>query len=401
MYGLRILKHKLWMGTVSLVSKMVKNPRPMVLVGENSSQQLCQLIAGYDVKQLLLVTDKDLENLGLHQACINALEEEGINVCVYSNVSPNPTIEQMQQGIDLAKQSDCDAVLAIGGGSPMDAAKVIAAGVTNAMSISAMEGAFKLKQKTLPLFAIPTTAGTGSEVTVAAVVTDTQAKRKYTVADTKFVPQATALDPTLMVGLPPKVTAATGVDALTHAVEAFISTRANEDVKRDAKIAIKLIFSHLETAYHNGSDIKARQAMAVASYHAGIAIADAGVGYVHAFAHQLGGMYHVPHGLANAVILPYVLDYSFDSIVDELAELAVLIGMDGAASGKQDLAEGFIQKVRLLCTNLALPNKVPEIQQQDIPVIVDRAITEAFDYFAVPKYMTYPQATRFVEALSV
>lgn len=398
MYTLKVLKHKLWMKVIGLVLRLLKSPRPMVLVGEDSSVRLAKLVASKGAKHVLLVTDRDLVNLGLHEKCHRTLAAAGVEVTVHSNISPNPTIEQIEEGVSLGKRAGCDTVFALGGGSPIDAGKIISARLTNDVTTESLEGFLKVKNKPLPFYAVPTTAGTGSEVTQGAIVTNTQQQRKYSIGDAKLVPLATALDPVLMRGLPPTVTAATGMDALTHAIEAYVVTFATSEVRENASIAVKLIFDNLREAYNNGENLEAREAMAVAAYHGGMAITDAGVGYVHAMAHQLGGIYHVPHGLANAVLLPHVLDFSKNHVTRQLAELARLIGLEG--SGEVDLAEGFIREIRKLNRDLGLPATLPEIQSRDIPRIVDRAIEEAFAASGVPCYMRPAQGAEILRALS-
>lgn len=396
MFLLNVLRHRMLMKFYGVAARFMPNPRPMVFAGSGSSVRLCQLIRGYGVDRVLLVTDAALVKFDLHRQIVEHLQRLGVEVRVFDQVEPNPTEQQMNAGIAIAKAFEANAVLAVGGGSPMDAAKIIAAGVTNDMPIARMEGAFKLKKRPLPLFAVPTTAGTGSEVTIAAVVANTEQRRKYTVADTKMVPYATALDPDLMLGLPPHVTAATGMNVLTHAVEAFICTRANESVRINARVAIGLVFKHLRTAYRSGSNVDAREAMAIASYHAGMAISDVAVGYVHAIAHQLGGLYHVPHGLANAVILPHILQFSKDKVITQLAELALLIGAGEETESSIVLAQRFIDEVRLLSRDLDIPGALPVIESKDVRLIVQRAMTEAFTFFAVPKYMNAEEGARLV-----
>ena len=398
MSALQIAKHKLKMALIAAM-KPAHLPQPTLLVGEGSSLRLCRQIATRGLKKLMLVTDADLVRIGLHKEIVATLEKEGVEVTIYSEITPNPTIEQMNQGISVGKQNQCSGILALGGGSPIDAAKIIAAAITNDMPVTEMEGLAKIKQPPLPLFAIPTTAGTGSEATIASVVTNTQEQRKFTVANMMLVPLSAALDPALMVGLPPAVTAATGVDVLTHAIEAFVATSAKDKTKDDARLAVRLTFRSLREAYNNGSNLLAREDMAMASYYAGVAIADAGVGYVHAIAHQLGGLYHVPHGLANAVVLPHVLDASKGAITAELAELAQLVGLGNSGDSDAVLADHFIQAVRELNRDLGLPEFLKEIRREDVPLIVDRAREEAFNYFAVPKYLSLDEGRALVQKL--
>jgi len=310
-----------------------------------------------------------------------------VNCIVYDGIEPDPTHLQIEGGIALAKQHDCDAVLAVGGGSPIDAAKIIAACVSNKAAVADLVGNFKVKLPPLPLYAIPTTAGTGAEVTVAAVVTDTVARAKTPVVDGKLVPVMAALDASLMSGLPPHVTAATGMDALTHAVESFISDFANDETRPLSIAAVKLIFANLGRAYAEGQDLDARQAMAIASTYAGMAFSRASVGYVHAIAHNLGGIYHTPHGLANAIVLPHVLDFSRDAAAAKLAELACAIGAGEKHEEPTVLAQRFIDRVRQLAREVGIPERLEALRGADVPMLAERAMTEAQGFYPVPRFM--------------
>ena len=379
-------KHKVNMTILNTILKMLKIPPPDMFIGANSSLQMCRTIPSHGVKHVLLVSDKDLFRLNLMQGCADTLEQAGVKVTRFDNISPNPTEEQIQDGIDAAKRCGCDAVLGFGGGSPMDASKLIACGVTNSLTVPQMEGAFKFKNKWLPLFVVPTTAGTGSETTVAAVVASTKEERKYTVADGKLMPVAAAVDHMLMVGIPANITAETGMDALTHAIESYISTRPSEASKKAGRIATSLVFKYLERAYKDGSDLEAREGMAYASFQGGASLV-AGAGYVHGIAHQLGGIYHITHGLANSVILPHVLDYSIKEASKDLAELADVIELDTAGKSEMEKARMFIDAVKELSASLNIPTHFEQIKQEDVARIYTGAQAEAMAIFGVPKYM--------------
>jgi alcohol dehydrogenase len=400
-WALRIAGHKARLQLFNVAGAVLSLKEPRLFVGPGSVERLASHVASFDVGRLLLVTDSGITELGLHSSCKERLEELGTEVVVYDDVSPNPTERQIEGGIARARREHCGGVLGFGGGSPMDAAKLIAAGATNDKPVAKMEGTFKVRKKPLPLFAVPTTAGTGAEVTFAAVVTDEAERRKYPVADPKLVPLAAALDPELMVGLPPQITAHTGMDALTHAVESYVCTRANEDSERAGKVTVKLIFDHLVDAFENGSDLEAREEMALAAYEGGVAFSSVGLGYVHAIAHKLGGLYHVPHGLANAVLLPHVLDYEKDACSGRLADLARVAGLDGnGAASDQALADRFIDAIRELERKLELPETIEQIESSDVPAIASAAVDEAFSLYAVPKYMRQADAERIVRAIS-
>jgi alcohol dehydrogenase class IV len=268
----------------------------------------------------------------------------------------------------------------------MDAAKVIAAAATDPRPVEKLEGLLRVRKAPLPLFAIPTTAGTGSEVTLAAVVSDSQTHEKKFFVDPKLLPMMTALDPTLMVGLPPHITAATGMDALTHAVESWLATTSTPQTEAYARVAIKLIFEHLPTACSKGDDIEARKSMALASYYAGLAFTRTSVGYVHAIAHTFGARYGTPHGLANAIALPHVLEFSKSAAVDRLARMAELIGVAGGSDAEK--AGAFIEAVRALKEKVGIPATLDALVASDIPGIAAHALAEAHMNYPVPRYMS-------------
>lgn len=269
----------------------------------------------------------------------------------------------------------------------MDCAKAAAARVTNPkIPVKKMRGVLKLHHKLPPFFAVPTTAGTGSETTLAAVVTDTATHEKNAINDPRLKPKFAVLDPELTVGLPPHITSTTGMDALTHAVEAYIGKSNVKSTEAYAEKATKMIFENIETAYADGKNIDARNNMLKASFYAGQAFTRAYVGYVHAIAHNLGGHYGVPHGLANAIILPYVLEYYGESAHKRLAKLAVIAGVKTDGTDKEK-AEAFIEAIKTLNKNMNIPDKFDMVQEKDIPVIVERALKEGNPLYPVPKIM--------------
>jgi alcohol dehydrogenase class IV len=248
---------------------------------------------------------------------------------------------------------------------------------------------FRVRRPPLPLFAIPTTAGTGSEVTLAAVVSDPATHAKKFFVDPKLLPRMAALDPGLMTGLPRAITAATGMDALTHAVESFLSRTSTRQTEEWASAAVRLIFANLPRACANGSDLEARKAMALASYYAGLAFTRTSVGYVHAIAHTFGAYYRIPHGRANAIALPHVLEFSKDAARERLARLAGLIGRGGASEAEG--AEGFITAVRELMAEIGIPRTLDALREGDIPAIARQALAEAHLNYPVPRYMSQPE----------
>jgi alcohol dehydrogenase class IV len=270
----------------------------------------------------------------------------------------------------------------------MDAAKVIAYAAANKVAPAKLAGYFKGLRSPVPIYAVPTTAGTGSEVTVAAVISDPEGQKKLVVADTRLVPTMAALDPSLMTGLPPAVTAATGMDALTHAIEAFVGQWATDYTDRMAIAAVGLIHENLRTAYHEGRNLEARERMALAATYAGLAFTRANVGYVHAIAHQLGGRYHTPHGLANAIMLPHVLRFLAPAITKRLARLAVAARIGNETERPAALARKFLESIATLNHDLGIPASVPGLKEKDIPGLAKAACWEADTNYPVPKYMS-------------
>ena len=397
--ALKLFLHRLQLLVLQLVISVMSGRKPILLSGPGSAAQLCTSMAGLGARRVLVVTDAVLVKIGLIAPLLEALQAAGVACAVYDGVEPDPTHAQIETGIALGREHGCDAVLAVGGGSPMDAAKIIAACLANDCRVADLVGNFKVKKAPLPVYAVPTTAGTGSEVTAVAVVTDTVTRTKTPVVDGKLVPVMAALDSSLMAGMPPAVTAATGMDALTHAIESYISGFANNDTRPLSIAAVKLIFANLGKVCANGADLEARQAMALASTWAGFAFTRASVGYVHAIAHNLGGLYHTPHGLANALVLPHVLDFSREAAAAQLAELAVAIGAGTPAEPVAARAQHFIDRVRALARETGIPETLDALRAADIPVIARRAMDEAQGFYPVPRFMVQSECEALLAKL--
>ena len=360
---------------------------PTLLEGPGSIRKLPEFIKSKGLNKVLIVTDKGLMGLHLLDSLFEELDKAGVEYVVYDGTQPNPSIENIEDARALYVDNNCQGVIAFGGGSPMDCAKAAAARVTNPkISVRKMRGVLKLHHKLPPFFAVPTTAGTGSETTLAAVVTDTATHEKNAINDIRLKPRFAVLDPELTVGLPPHITSTTGMDALTHAVEAYIGKSNVKSTEAYAEKATKMIFENIEKAYTNGKDIEARDQMLKASFYAGQAFTRAYVGYVHAIAHNLGGQYGVPHGLANAIILPYVLEYYGETAHKRLAKLAEIAGVKTTGSDKEK-AEAFIEAIKTLNKNMNIPDGFDMVQEKDIPVIVERALKEGNPLYPVPKIM--------------
>lgn len=383
-----ILKAKAQLVGIKLVTRVVPAPRPLVFVGKDSSIQLCSTIHQLGVKRVLIVTDKVLEGLGVIQPIQSTLKELGTEPVIYSGVTPDPTISVIENGAQMLRAERCDGVLAVGGGSSIDTAKIIALAGANSKTPRQLIGIMKARKPSLPLFVVPTTAGTGSEVTIGAVISDNETHKKSLVIDPKVVPLAAALDAKIMQGMPATVTADTGLDALTHALEAWISDFATEGSDYYAGAAIRLIFQSLRIAWSDGKNLEAREAMALAAHYAGLSLNLAGIGYVHAIAHQLGAYYGVAHGRANAIVLPYVLDFNRQVSERRLAKLARLTGMCESAADDRIAADTLVNHVKSLIRDLNIDKRIPTMNEQQFSSIVTAARDEAHGTYAVPKYMS-------------
>ncbi|HET9694461.1 MAG TPA: iron-containing alcohol dehydrogenase [Steroidobacteraceae bacterium] len=394
LFQLRLLAYRLLKPFLWPVSRVVAIPRPTLFVGRGAAVRLCTSIGQFGFRRVMIVTDAVLVKLGLVEPLQRALEAQGIAVAVHDGITPDPTYPVLAAGHEAVKAHGSDAILAVGGGSVIDAAKVVAAMAVTGKTPAQLVGMLKVSKPMLPLFAIPTTAGTGSEVTVAAVVTDPVVHAKAAVIDPKLVPMAAALDAELMRGMPKSITAATGMDALTHAIEAYLNRWPHAETALHCTAAVRMIFGNLRRAYDNGDDLEAREAMALASFYAGLAFTKAYVGYVHAFSHKIGGMYGVPHGLANAITLPYVLDFLKDEprARDGLAELAVVIGAGSATEPREVLAQRFVDRVRDLNRAVGIPDKLAALKPADVPEIARAAMIEASRDYPVPKVMALAES---------
>jgi len=370
------------------VTRWLPIPQPTLLVGPGSAARLGELIAGFGHRKPLLVTDAVIARLGLAAPMTAALQAAGVEFVVFDAVTPDAPIPVIEQGLALFRSEQCDAIIALGGGSVIDAAKVIGLAAANHKPPAALAGYFRGLHGPVPIYAVPTTAGTGSEVTVAAVISDTEAGRKLVVADTRIVPDMAALDPTLMVGLPPAVTAATGMDALTHAVEAFIGGWATPFTDRMALAATAMIWQQLPRVFRDGHDLAAREKMALASTFAGLAFTRANVGNVHAIAHQLGGRYHTPHGLANAMLLPSVLRFSLRQTAARLAALARRVGLHADGDDNDALASQFIDAVQAMNDALGIPRTLAALREGDVAGLARAACHEADFNYPVPRRMS-------------
>lgn len=373
---------------------------PTLLSGEGSINKLPPLIKEKGLNKVLIVTDKGLMNLHLLDSLFEGLKKEQIEYVIYDNVQPNPTIDNVEECKDVYLNNNCQGIIAFGGGSPMDCAKIAAArAVKPKQPVRKMRGYLKIHKKLPPFFAVPTTAGTGSETTLAAVISDPKTHEKNAIADIVLRPKYAVLDPNLTLGLPPHITSTTGMDALTHAIEAYIGKSNVKSTINYSLEAVKLIHSNLEKAYQNGHDIEARNNMLKASYLAGCAFTRAFVGYVHAIAHNLGGMYGVAHGLANAVVLPYVLSWYGKSIYKPLANLADLINLTDKNMSNEEKAKAYINEVKCMNKRMNIPEKFDFIKEEDISILVKRALKEGNPGYPVPRIMNEDECEKIIRQL--
>ena len=357
---------------------------PETLEGAGAVKQLPELIRKKGYNKVLVVTDKVLMDLGLPKGMLDAMDAAGIEYVVYDGVQPNPTDRNVNEGLKLFRESGCQAMVAFGGGSPMDCCKGIGAmAVKKGKTVEQLQGLFKVLHRIPTIFAVPTTAGTGSETTVAAVITNEKTHHKASMNDTSLMPKYAVLDPELTVGLPPKVTSTTGMDALCHAVECYTNNTYNSKLeKKLAEDAVKLIYDNIYTAYCDGSNLEARQNMQKAAFYAGRAFTRGCVGYVHAIGHTLGGLYGTPHGLAMSVILPHVMRQFGSAAHERLARLAEVCGMTGANDAEK--AEKFISWIEELKAKMNIPAGLDVIKDEDVPQIIAWAMKEANPLYPVP-----------------
>jgi alcohol dehydrogenase class IV len=381
-----------------LLRLLPRNP-PVVFTGLNSALVLCEQVAILGFKRVLIVTDNFLGSSGILDGIKAKLADGGVEFVVYDGVLPDPSFDKVQEGEAMYRRESCEAVIAVGGGSVLDAAKMVSMLHTNPGPLKKFDGIQKSKRPGAPLFAIPTTAGTGSEITLAAVITDPDTHRKVPVVDSKMIPGYVALDADIMKGMPPGITAATGMDALTHAVESYLSKASTEGTEVQARAAVRLIFKYLVAAYHDGSNMEARDGMALAAFYAGAAFGKTSVGYVHGIAHQLGRVCGTPHGNANAMVLPEVLSAYGECVHPRLADLARLVELGEPGATDRQLAGAFIDAIVEMRREMELPLQPKDLKAHDVPGIIDEALKEAGGLYPVPRYMSADEVRHIVNRL--
>lgn len=349
------------------------------LLGAGALEDSVEEIKEMGLKKALIVTDKVLVSVGLVNKLTILLEDNGINYVIYDETQPNPTVKNVEDGEKLLHHENCDFVISFGGGSPHDCAKGIALVGANGGSIKDYEGVNISKKPQVPLIAINTTAGTASEMTIFCIITDEERHVKMAIVDKNTCPIIAVNDPNLMMDMPKTLTAATGMDALTHAIEAYVSTAATPVTDACALQAVKIISKHLKTAVDNGHNEEARSQMAYAEFLAGMAFNNASLGYVHAMAHQLGGFYDLPHGVCNAILLPHVQSFNKKVAGKRLRELAEAIGGDITNLNDDEGADLFLDIIKKLSTSVNIPTGLRDlnVKEEDFPILADNALKDA------------------------
>lgn len=399
--------YKMWcrtyQGVMKIACYLLPWRKPKLLSFDDGVSGLPKYIKDLGYERVLLVASNSVLNKsGLLNGFLQEIENNKMSVKIFDKVTPNPTIQNVEDALTLYRDGNCQVIVTVGGGSPMDCAKAVAGRVARPKkSVEKMKGLLKIMKKTPPLFAVPTTSGSGSETTLAAVISNPATNEKYAINDVSLIPSYAILDPKMTVGLSPEFTAATGIDALTHAVEAYIGNSNTKETREMALKATQLIFKSLFDAYTDGTNIEARRNMQLASYYAGIAFTRAYVGYVHAIAHTLGGFYHTAHGLANAVILPYVLEAYGESAYKPLAELADAVNITAQGDDEGTKANKFIQAIRKMREDMNIPDKFDFINKNDIPKMAERAAKEGNPLYPVPKLMDKDELAELYNKISV
>lgn len=361
-----------------------------------SCSELGGIFAKEKTQFVLVITDEGIVKNGLTAPLETVLKQNKVKYIIYDKTQPNPTVKNVEDALALYHQYNCDSLIAIGGGSAMDCAKAVGArAVYPKKPLNKMGGILRVLRKLPTLIAIPTTAGTGSETTLAAVITDSDTHHKYALMSFPLIPHYAVLDASLTYTLPPHMTSTTGMDALTHAVEAYIGCSTSRETRRLALEATKLVFENVEKAYADGHDHTARENMLHAAYKAGVAFSKSYVGYIHAVAHSLGGRYGTPHGLANAVIMPYVLEKYGTCVYKKLHRLGVAAGVCSKTDTSEDGAKKFIASIRALNAKMNIPDKIMGINQEDISEMASHAEKEANPLYPVPKLMTKEELENF------
>lgn len=387
----------------ALYIKLLKEPKQVVYTGDNSVFKLVKELKKQQKSNVFVATDKNISKLNLVGELLNTLKINNINYYLFDEIESDPSIETVEKGFNSYNENHCDCIIAMGGGSVMDCAKVIGARVSDpkrsVLKLKRLIGG--VRKFNVPFMAIPTTSGTGSENTLYALITNKETKQKYPLFSNKYIPSHVALDAKLTVNLPLKITAYTGMDALTHAIEAYVSVSAKffKKDKQEGLEATKLVLDNLVKVYEEPTNLKYRENMLVASYKAGLAFRRISIGYVHNFAHRMGELYHIPHGLANAIILPYILEYMLPTSYDKLSKLAIYCKLGNKDEDKKELAVKLINKIKEMNKLMKVPTTIKEIKEEDYPLLTKRILKESY-MCGNPRLMSKKDVRSMLDKLS-
>lgn len=371
------------------------------LMGAGCLVEAADAVVGYGFKKALIVTDKVLNKIGMVKQVSDLLNERNIETVIYDGTQPNPTIKNVDAGLTLLKENNCDFVISLGGGSPHDCAKGIALVATNGGHIADYEGLDVSKKPQMPLISINTTAGTASEMTRFCIITDEESHIKMAIVDKNTTPIMSVNDPKLMLAMPASLTAATGMDALTHAIEAYVSIAATPVTDAVAIKAMEMIQANLRAVVADGENLEAREQMAYAQFMAGMAFNNASLGYVHAMAHQLGGFYDLPHGVCNAVLLPHVQRYNAQVCPERLRDVAKALGADVENLTAQQGADKAIELIQQLSRDVNIPTGLEQLgaKVEDLPTLATNALKDACG-FTNPKQASHQEIVEiFTQAM--
>ncbi len=348
--------------------------------GPGARKVLPEVVQRLNKVKALVVTDKGLIQFGVAKMVTDVLDEAAISYDIFSDVKPNPTVSNVKAGIESFKKAGADFIIAIGGGSAMDTAKGIGIVINNPEfdDIVSLEGCAPTKNKSVPIVALPTTAGTAAETTINYVIIDENKQKKMVCVDPNDIPAVAIIDAELMYSLPKGLTAATGMDALTHAIEGYITKGAWEMSDMFEIEAVRMIARYLPVAVNEPSNPEGRNGMAVAQYIAGMAFSNVGLGLVHGMAHPMGSLFDVPHGVANALLLPTIMEFNMPACLDKYPEIAKAMGVDTSGMSKKEAAQAAVDAVRALAVKVGIPQHLSElgISSADIPALAEQAISD-------------------------
>lgn len=394
MYSLAKLK----VGMAKHVIFALKKPTPVTYIGAGRINKLPEILMMNNAKKVFIIASNTVTKKGLLNQVFAEMKEKGIEYIIYNGVKPDPTFDIVAEVQALCR--DCDVIVGIGGGSVLDTAKTVNAAVSNNIDAHKLTGLLKVKQQPRPLILAPTTAGTGSETTIASVISDTHTHMKKQILDPKTVPMCAILDPNLMLDLPVHTTVTTTMDALTHALEAYVSLYATKETDQYSEIAVKLIFENLPKVVEEPSNVIARENLLMASFYAGMSFTRAFIGYVHAFSHTLGGKYGISHGLGNAVLLPHVMKFYLPVCADRFAKLATIVGYAKKGVSEKENAVTFINALFEMNSKFGMPAILENFPAEEIDEVIRISFKECHGTYPVPKYFSQNDARNMLKKIA-